>query len=267
MANAPSTLMRPRGFGETMRTDSWWTTPAFYIAAFSSFLIYGTWAAYQNEFYTFGPYISPFYSPEIYGASHHAWFGPKPSWWPEWIRFSPSLLILWAPGGFRFTCYYYRGSYYKAFWQDPPACAVGEPRHGYKGENSFPLILQNVHRYFLYIAILFIFILAYDTWLALWFPNPDGTTSFGIGVGTIVLAVNAVLLGGYTLGCHAARHLFGGFLDTISSRPANKLAYDCVSCLNSKHGKWALASMFSVMFADFYVRMCSMGIWTDLRLL
>ena len=56
------------------------------------------------------------------------------------------MLILWAPGGFRLTCYYYRGAYYKAFWADPPSCAVGEPRKSYWGERSFPLILQNVHR-------------------------------------------------------------------------------------------------------------------------
>ena len=76
----------------------------------------------------------------------------KPGWWPAALPFSAALLILWAPGGFRFTCYYYRGAYYKAFWADPPSCAVGEPRKKYLGEQSFPLILQNIHRYFLYLA-------------------------------------------------------------------------------------------------------------------
>ena len=66
-----------------------------------------------------------------------------------------AMLILWAPGGFRVTCYYYRGAYYKAFWADPPSCTVGEPRKTYLGERSFPLILQNVHRYFLYLALCF----------------------------------------------------------------------------------------------------------------
>jgi hypothetical protein len=51
--------------------------------------------------------------------------------------------VLWAPGLFRLTCYYYRGAYYKAFWADPPACAVGEPRKLYLGEQSFLLIMQN----------------------------------------------------------------------------------------------------------------------------
>ena len=111
---------------------------------------------FQGAHYYFGNYISPFYSPEIFGDSPHSWFGPKPVWWPAWLLFSPALLILWAPGGFRLTCYYYRGAYYKAFWADPPACTVGEPRKTYLGERSFPLIMQNVHRYFLYLALIFI---------------------------------------------------------------------------------------------------------------
>ena len=80
--------------------------------------------------------------------------GPSPGGGRPAVPFSAALLILWAPGGFRFTCYYYRGAYYKAFWQDPPACTVGEPRKSYWGERSFPLIIQNVHRYFLYLALL-----------------------------------------------------------------------------------------------------------------
>ena len=186
----------------------------------SAFIVYSTWAAFQGEHYAFGSYLSPFYSPEIFGSSPHSWFGPKPEWWPAIIPFSPALLILWAPGGFRFTCYYYRGAYYKAFWADPPACAVGEPRKSYWGERSFPLIIQNVHRYFLYLALIFIVLLAYDVWNAIWFTDPTtGTTQFGIGVGTVVLAVNTVLLSSYTLGCHSLRHLVGGLYDRLSHRP------------------------------------------------
>ena len=107
----------------------------------------------------------------------------------------PRFLVLWAPAGFRLTCYYYRGAYYKAFWADPPACAVGEPRKGYPGENSFPLIMQNIHRYFLYLALLFILVLAHDAWKAMWFSDRSGSKHFGIGVGTIVLTLNVILAG------------------------------------------------------------------------
>jgi hypothetical protein len=211
--------------------------------------------------------VSPFYSPELFGASPHSWFGARPGWWPAWLPFSPALLILWAPGGFRLTCYYYRGAYYKAFWADPPACTVGEPRKTYRGENSFPLIVQNAHRYFLYLALAFLVILACDVWKAMWFADPvTGATAFGIGVGTLVLAMNVVLLAGYTFGCHSLRHLVGGRLDQMSRSPARLRAYGCVSCLNRRHMPWAWVSLFWVGFSDLYVRLCSMGVWRDVRI-
>src|SRR3954466_6450726 len=111
------------GFGQTRRVDNWWVQPLVVFLCLSAFIIYATWAAFQGEHYRFGPYLSPFYSPELLGSAT-AWFGTKPGWVPSWIPFTAALLILWAPGGFRFTCYYYRGAYYKAFWADPPACAV-----------------------------------------------------------------------------------------------------------------------------------------------
>lgn len=140
--------LKQRPFGQTTRPDAWWAQPLLVLAGLSAFIVYSTWAAFQGEHYYDGPYLSPFYSPELFGDSPHNWFGPRPAWWPAWLVFSPALLILWAPGGFRLTCYYYRGAYYKSFWADPPSCAVGEPRKHYRGENSFPLIMQNVHRYF-----------------------------------------------------------------------------------------------------------------------
>src|ERR1700736_6943736 len=156
------------GFGQTARPDAWWVQPALVFLVLSSFLVYATWAASQNRNCTFGPYLSPFYSPELFGDSPHSIFGPKPLWWPGWLPFSPALLILGFPAGFRLICYYYRGAYYKAFWADPPSCTVGEPRKTYLGERSFPLIMQNVHRYFLYLALIFILILSIDVWKALW---------------------------------------------------------------------------------------------------
>src|SRR5687768_7106439 len=260
-------VLERRGFGETQRREAWWVPNVFVVTILTGFIVYATWAAIQGEHYTFGPYLSPFYSPEIFGDSPHAWFGPRPAAWPGWLPFSPALLILPFPALFRFTCYYYRGAYYKAFWADPPSCAVGEPRKGYRGEAKLPLILQNVHRYFLYIALLFLIILAYDVWKAMWFPVAGGGTEFGIGVGTIVLALNVFLLGSYTLGCHSMRHIVGGFTDQLSRHPVRKTAYDCSSCLNRWHMKWAWMSLFGVAFADLYVRLVSMGIWTDWRIL
>jgi hypothetical protein len=256
----------PRGFGQTTRRDAWWVVPAVVFAILSAFVLYATWAAFQNDYYTFGPYLSPFYSPELFGDSPHAWFGPKPSIWPAWLPFSPALLILPFPGLFRVTCYYYRGAYYKAFWADPPSCGVGEPRSAYRGEASFPLILQNVHRFFLYAALVFLVILLHDVWKALWFTDPaTGQTSFGVGVGTLVLAVNICLLAGYTFGCHSLRHVIGGRHDELRS-DLRASSYRCVTCFNRRHMLWAWCSLLSVAFADIYVRLCAMGVWTDWRL-
>jgi hypothetical protein len=251
-----------------MRRDAWWIQPLVTFLILGGFVVYATWAAFQNGFYTSGPYLSPFYSPVLFSDNPaiESWFGAKPGFWPALLPFSPALLILPFPGLFRFTCYYYRGAYYKAFWGDPPNCAVGEARKSYWGEKSFPLIMQNIHRYFMYVAVIFLFILAYDVFKATRFPVPGGapgSTQFGIGVGTIVLAVNVSLLTCYTLGCHSARHVIGGFLDQLSRHPVRKKAYDCSSCLNRWHMKWAYMSLFGVAFADIYVRMCAMGVWTD----
>jgi len=257
-----------RAFGQTMRRDAWWVQPLVVFLVLSGFVAYATWAALQGNHYHWGPYLSPFYSPELFGDSPHAWFGPRPGGWPGWLPFSPAVLILWAPGGFRLTCYYYRGAYYKSFWADPPACTVGEPRACYRGEKSFPLILQNVHRYFLYLALGFLAVLSWDVWKALWFADPaTGRVTFGIGVGTLVLAANVVLLGGYTLGCHSLRHLAGGGRDEMSRVPLCERAYGGVSRLNRRHHLWAWMSLFGVAFADVYVRLLSMGVWSDLRLL
>jgi hypothetical protein len=255
-----------RRFGETSRRDIWWVRPALVFTILAAFIVYATWAALQGDHYRYGPYLSPLYSPELFG-SPAAWFGAIPGWWPRWLPWSPAILILWAPGGFRLTCYYYRGAYYRAFWADPPACTVGEPRKTYRGEHSFPLILQNVHRYFLYLALAFLVILATDVWHALWFTDPTtGARHFGVGVGTLVLALNVVLLGGYTLSCHSLRHLVGGGRDLLAGAKVRRTAYACVTCLNQRHMVWAWMSLCWVAFSDIYVRMCATGVWTDVRL-
>ena len=82
-----------------------------------------------------------------------------------------------------------------------------------------------------------------------------------------MLLVNVVLLSSYTLGCHSLRHLVGGRKDEISKSPISEACYSCSSSLNNRHQLFAWCSLFSVMFSDVYVRLCSMGIWTDLRIL
>jgi len=236
-------------FGETERRDSWWLQPLVQGLALLVLGAYATWAAFQGVHYRFGNYLSPFYSPLM-----------KPKWWP----LSPALLVLGAPLGFRGTCYYYRKAYYRAFFADPTACAVGEPRKGYVGESRFPFVLQNVHRYLIYLAIPILFFLWWDVVNAFTFEG-----RFGIGLGSIAILASNTLLTLYTFSCHSLRHLVGGRVDCFSCAVAGgprRRAWLGASWLNSHHMGWAWWSLCAVCSADLYVRLCSMGVIHDVRL-
>jgi hypothetical protein len=252
MADVPTSLPESR-LGSTLRRDAWWMEILPVVIVLGGFGVYATLRAFENAYYSWGPYLSPFYSPLI-DQQHR--------WWP----FSPALLILVGPLGFRATCYYYRKAYYRAFFLDPPACAVGEsPRRNYRGETAFPFILQNLHRYFFYLAVLFIAFLWHDAFRSFFF---DGR--FGVGVGTLVLTLNVALLSLYTFSCHSLRHLAGGKLDCFSCATFGRsrfATWRVSTFLNERHMLFAWCSLFSVGFADFYVRMVACGTFRDLRLL
>jgi hypothetical protein len=107
-------------------------------------------------------------------------------------------------------------------------------------------------------------ILGHDAWDAMWFPNAAGGTSFGMGLGTVILIVNVIFLAGYAFGCHSLRHLVGGHFDRLSA--FRQRSYDCVTCLNGRHQLWAWMSLFSVGFSDIYIRLCATGIIKDWRI-
>ncbi|WP_394822556.1 hypothetical protein [Pendulispora albinea] len=247
-------------FGATLRKDNWWIGPAITFVILMGFICYATFRAFENDYYRVGPYLSPFYSPLI----------PTAGWGIPFL--SPAMLILPGPAGFRLTCYYYRKAYYRAFAMDPPACAVGEGgRHdNYNGETKL-LIFQNLHRFALYVALGFLVILWHDVYKALWFRDPYGTeASFGVGVGTLVLALNTALLTGYTFSCHSLRHLIGGSVDSYSTAPFGQLRHALwrgVSRLNQNHMFFAWTSLFAVALADLYVRMVSLRVIQDVRIL
>ena len=116
--------------------------------------------------------------------------------------------------------------------------------------------------------LLFLVFLGHDVWKAMWFTDAaTGKAAFGIRFGTVVLAMNVILLGGYTFGCHSLRHLVGGGIDRLSGAPLCQKTYRCVSCFNRRHMLWAWLSLFWVAFSDLYVRLCSMGVWHDVRIL
>ena len=241
-----------RGFGTTMRVDRWSLRPLAIALGLTAFIVYATISAvflipYFGFPYEAEGYHSPFFSIAIGEVFLPAWL-------------SPAILVLWVQVFFRATCYYFRGAYYKAFFADPPACAVGEPtiHRRYGMENRFPFILMNAHRFFLYLAFIPLAVMWLDLGLAFWH---EGSVRLGIGVG--LLAADAILTSLYVFSCHSFRHLAGGNLDCYSCSANTRRRHGLwqrVSAWNQHHGLWAWASLFSIVLADLYVRSLGLDI-------
>ena len=255
-----STAQTPRGAqprGATLRTDAWWWPTVRDGVLLAVVIVYSNWAALQTGGYAAGPYLSPIFSPCITSScGEHADLVLFGDWW----IWSPALLVVMFPVFFRLTCYYYRKVYYRSYFLSPPACAVAEPGKRYTGEARFPLILNNLHRYFWAIGVLVTAVLLLDAVRAYHFP--DG---WGIGVGSLVLTINAVLFGLYTLSCHSCRHIVGGRLKHFSKHPIRYRMWVGVSKLNARHQLFAWTSLPAIPLADIYVRLLANNVITDFR--
>jgi hypothetical protein len=259
---------RARIDAKTLRQDRWWLYPLTTFVVFFAFIVYATVRAFMGRDYYSAPYLSPFYSPClgdcVEGASD---FGQPFSWFP----LSAALIILIFPLGFRMTCYYYRKAYYRSFWFSPPACGVAEPHAKYTGETRFPLILQNVHRYFWYAAVLVGIVLTFDTVLS--FREVTGVDASGhptfewghMGLGSVLMIINVVLIWLYTLSCHSCRHITGGRLRHFSKHPVRYKLWTGVSKLNARHANYAWLSLFSVALVDLYIYLLASGVFDDPR--
>ena len=259
------------GFASTQRLDRWWVTPAATASGLVLLFGYLMFRAFHATHVWFDPYISPVVAPPIFTPAagypgavpvEHAWFGAFPAWWPVFLPRSPAFYIPALAIAFRFTCYYYRGAYYKAFAMTPPSCTVRGLPAQYRGETRL-LWFQNLHRYTLYAAL---FVLACLWWEGFAAFFRDGR--FGIGVGTVVMLVNAALISGYTFGCHSWRHLVGGKLDCFSCKgvvsPRRRL-WKGSTWLNERHMLFAWISLVWVVFTDVYIYLVSTGAVTDLN--
>lgn len=239
------------------RADAWWVAPSATFVCLSAFIGYATWRAFEGAHFEWYAYLSPFYSPFLD---------------VRWARslgltfLTPAMLILPGPASFRLTCYYYRKAYYRAFAWDPPACAVKERApHRYNGETKF-LLFQNLHRYAMYVAIVFLIILWKDAIVAIagW---QDGVH---VGLGTLVMVANCLLLTGYTFGCHSFRHFVGGSVNSYSQVTLGSVRHRLwrlVSVLNERHQFFAWTSLFSVALTDLYIRTVASGAIADTRFL
>ena len=224
----------------------WWGLPLVTVLVLGGFTVYGVWTAVVGGPSAFGPYLSPFWSPTV------PWAGPIPA----------AVWILPIPLAFRVTCYYYRKAYYRSFFWDPPACTVGELRHrGYRGETRFPLSLNSLHRFAMYLATIVLLFLWADVIVSLRYAN-----HWYVGVGTLIMTVNVLLLTGYTASCHSLRHLVGGSVNCFSTVPLGDLRHRLwrtVSRLNQHHPWYAWLSLASVVATDVYIRLLQHGALVD----
>jgi hypothetical protein len=233
-----------------LRADNWWLVPWVTAIVYTLFVLYSVARGFDNTNYHWGPYLSPFFSIPLTIAG---------------IPLSAAFYNGIFPLGFRATCYYYRKSYYRAFFWNPPACAVPGRTGGYRGETVFPLILNNLHRFFFYAAVAVVLVLWYDVTHAFWWDD-----RVGIGVGTVWMTVNVALLSLYTFSCHSFRHLVGGNVDCYSCAAAGPTRHGwwaSVSGLNKRHGLYAWLSLFSVWSTDVYIRLVAAGAIADLRII
>ncbi|HET7173528.1 MAG TPA: hypothetical protein VFI30_04540 [Nocardioidaceae bacterium] len=250
---------RARIQARTLRPGRWWLLPLGYGLTLLAVIVYLTYAVFVNKDYYWAPYISPMYSPCLpTNCVSGSGYGLFPSINPV----TPALIIIIFPAGLRATCYYYRKAYYRSFFLSPPACAVAEPHRRYSGESKFPMLVQNVHRYFFYITLIFNALLTYDAVLAF----RDHQDHWGhMGLGTLVLCINAILLWLYNASCHSCRHVIGGRLRHFSKHPIRYKLWSLATPLNAHHGQIAWASLVFVALTDLYVRLVAGGAITDVR--
>ncbi len=262
MAESGAKLAHAKGFLTTQRNDFWWVQPLLIILILGGFVVYATWRIFEGNteatryFHVDNGdyhYLSPFGTPDLTFLIPGFLMGI-----PVVGVFlaNPAFLILPIPAGFRFTCYYYRKAYYRAFVARPANCSV-EAFKGqkYRGERGL-MIFQNLHRYFLYLAIIVTFFLAYDALRGIWTPH-----GLYFGLGNVIMVVNVVLLAAFTFGCNSFRHLVGGSLDCFSCDAVSQTRYtfwQYVTRLNQRHAFWAMASLFSVALTDVYIRWVGM---------
>ncbi len=262
----PSRTQRARAAisARTLRTDRWWVSPLVTAIVLGVFVVYTGVRLFMRNDYLVAEYhyLTPLYSPCLSascapGSSHLGTLLPA---FP--LALPLPILIFPILAGFRASCYYYRKAGYRAFLLSPPGCAVTEPGMRYAGETRFPLILQNLHRYFFYLASALLLINTYDAVLA-FFPANGG---FGIGLGSLVLLINVAMLWLYSLSCHACRHIFGGRLKHFSKHPIQYWFWTQLSKLNGRHMQFAWTSLITVMLTDFYIMAVAAGWIADLRL-
>src|SRR6266576_56106 len=97
MADVQTSLPESR-LGSTLRRDPWWIEILPVVIVLGGFGVYATLRAFENAYYSWGPYLPPFSSPRS---------GSQPRWSP--LR--PALLFLLGPLRLLATCNYSHKAY------------------------------------------------------------------------------------------------------------------------------------------------------------
>lgn len=217
--------------------------PNWRLWSFLAILVVGIWALATYPLAEVSGYLDPFYS--------------------------PTVLILPLPGAFRLTCYAYRKDYHRHLFKHPLGCSNPDRGEGtgrkYTGERNAVFQLENFHRYFLYAGLAILPFFYFDFYHSLVYSG-----TLVVRLGSFILLANALLLTGWTVSCHAFRHIVGGNIDCYScvmAGGARKEIYDRQSWLNKHHEALAWVSLLTIIFADLYLRGVAAGLPLDFTLL
>ena len=250
----------PRG-GPTSRRapcTRWWVEPAVtftLLVAWLAYALVGPLAITTSGSTTTSRRSPPCLSASCVPESATSGRGSESS--PPFVPLG--LLVLPFLLEFRLTCYY-RKAYYRSFWLSPSGVRRRGAAWG-TGETRFPLILQNAHRYFFYAAIVVSLINTYDVIRA--FHGEDG--GFSIGLGTIIMLVNVVLLWALTVSYPPAGTWSAAGCGTSPSiRPATGCGLRCRSSTLAMELAWT--TLATLLVTDAYIGLVSAGVLTDLRL-
>lgn len=179
--------------------------------------------------------------------------------------YSPTILIIPIIALFRLTCYAFREDTNRHVFSHPNACAASirldAKAREYTGENSTIFKIENLHRYFMYGALVILPFFYYDLYVSLTY-----TGALLLRLGSVIMAIDIAALTLYLFSCHSVRSLIGGRSDCFNcmrmGRQRNWL-YNVQSKLNQNHEAYAWISLVTIVFMDLFIRALIAGIHLD----
>ena len=233
--------------GGTLRKDAWWAGPAATVLVLSGFIVYATLRAFEGNAYEWGAYLSPFYSP-FFDVGWAQGLGPRRSSRRRCSscpgpRASGSLATTTA----RPTTAPSRGTRRRA----PSASARRTATTARRSSSSSRTCTATRCTW----RVIFLVILWKDAIVGV-FGWKDGVH---VGVGTLVMLTNCVLLSGLHVRLPQLpaphRRQREQLLDGRARQRAPPALEARHACSTSGTMLFAWVSLFSVALTDLYIRM------------